>query len=84
MADMLEGSHLPLVSQFVFGNQTLLILSSLLLPTIAVTTLFWNNLRKSFYTLGIITLIALIHFAVVFEAFWTPIARLTQQLGEVP
>lgn len=82
MADMLEGKRLPALSQFVFGNETLLLVLSLLLPAIAIATLFWKNLRRSFYTLGIIILIALFHFAVVFEAFWAPLAGLTQQLGQ--
>jgi hypothetical protein len=82
LRDMLEGRRLPVVSQFVFSNETFLLILSLLLPAAAIATLFWKNLRKSFYALGIITLIALFHFAIVFDAFWTPLTTLTDQLGQ--
>jgi hypothetical protein len=81
MADMLEGSALPAVSKFAFGNEKLLLFLSLLLPAAALATLFWKNIRKSFYTLALITFLALIHFAVLFESLWSPLTRLTDQLG---
>lgn len=43
LASLLDGRQLPAVSHFVFGNETLLLILSLLLPITGIATLFWKT-----------------------------------------
>ena len=82
--DMLNGKALPNLTQFVFSSVTVLIVVSLLVPSVAIGTLFSNRVISSFYLLGALSLLVMAQFIVLFYAFSAPLSQIINSMQGTP
>ena len=82
--DMLNGKALPVLTEFVISGSTLLIVLSLLIPLVAIGTLFSSRLISSFYLLGVLALLIMIQFITLFYAFSAPLSQIVSSMQGVP
>ena len=79
--DMLGAHPLPGLTVFVIQMRAVFIAISLLMPTLAIGTLFWRNLIRYFHLLGCLALLAAIHFVTLYHALSAPLAMIIEQMG---
>ncbi len=70
--DMLVGKPLPEITTFVFDVRYILIITSLLVPLLAIGTLFSQRLAASFYLLGVLSLVATGQFILIYQGLSAP------------
>ena len=85
--DMLGGKSLPANTVLVIKFQSVLLVGSLLMPLVALGTLFSKRLIGSFYLLGGLCALVFFQFLILYHALSSPlyeIIRLMQGMENSP
>lgn len=61
-ADMLGGHPLPALTRFILGAAPLFVAVSMLVPILAIATLFLRGVLTSFYIIGVLGLVTIAQF----------------------
>lgn len=82
-SDMLgENERLPALSVFVLRAQPVLLVLSCCILVAAIALLFTRNITRSLYCLGVLTLISMVEYAVVWHAKASPLVRIIEKMQE--
>ena len=80
-ADMLgEDAQLPAITRFVFAARYGLLSLSCGIPIACIALLFTRNIAKSIYWIGILALVAVVQWVVVFSAMSEPVMEVITKM----
>jgi type II secretory pathway component PulF len=83
-ADMLsEDAQLPAITRFVFAARYGLLALSCGIPIACIALLFTRNIAKSIYWIGVLGLVAVVQWVVVFSAMSEPLIQIINKMQEV-
>lgn len=75
-ADMLAGSPLPALTQFVLSAKTGFVAVSILVPVVAISTLLLRSIVGSFYVIGILALVTIAQFITLYYGLMAPLGQI--------
>ena len=81
-ADMLGDRPLPTLTQFVLGARPLFVAVSVIVPIVAIATLFLRGLVGSFYIIGVFGLVAIAQFITLYHGLSAPIFEILRLMRE--
>jgi hypothetical protein len=82
--DMLGGKPLPTVTQWIIHFRLLILLISLLVPLIALATLFLSNLARAVTILGWLVIISFVQCLTIYQGLVAPFLDIMKALGGTP
>ena len=83
-ADMLGGKPLPALTQFVLGARPLFVAVSILVPIVAVATLFLRGIVGSFYIIGVLGFITIAQFITLYHGLSAPLSQIISGMNSGP
>jgi hypothetical protein len=83
-ADMLGGRPLPALTQFVLGARPFFVAVSVLVPIVAVATLFLRRVVSSFYIIGTLAFITIAQFATLYHGLSAPLTQIISGMSSTP
>jgi hypothetical protein len=81
-ADMLEGQALPLTTTMILQARHVLLFASWLVPVAAIWAIFMPLKPRSFYLIGIASLLIIVQSIVVCTGLSQPLFHLVHQMGD--
>ncbi len=82
--DMLGGKPLPALSQFVLGARSLFVAVSILIPIVAVATLFVRGVIGSFYIIGVLVFVTIAQFITLYHGLSAPLSQIISGMSSGP
>lgn len=79
--DMLGGKPLPSLTQFVLGARPQFIAVSILVPLVAVATLFLRGLIASFYIIGVLVFVTVVQCITIYHGLLAPLTQIIRAMG---
>ena len=83
-ADMLGGKPLPTLTQFVLSAQPVLVAVSVLVPVVAIATLFMRAVIRSFYIIGALGFVTIAQFIMLYHGLSAPLTQIISAMGATP
>lgn len=83
-ADMLDGRPLPALTRFVLGAAPLFVGVSVLVPIVAVATLFLRGVVRSFYIIGVLGFVTIAQFITLYHGLSAPLTQIISAMGSGP
>ena len=80
-ADMLGGRPIPALTRFVIGAAPLFVAVSFLVPVATVATLFLRGVVRSFYVIGALGLVTIVHFILLYHGLSAPLGQIISAMG---
>ena len=80
-SDMLNGKPLPLITEWVLSTAPMFAAFSIVVPIVAIATLFSRNFVRSFYILGGLAIFSVIQFVIVYQAMSLPLVEIIKSMG---
>jgi hypothetical protein len=85
LRDMLPGTALPWVTQFVMGHAGLLLLAAILLPALGIGLLvFSRGPGRGIVAATVVIVVLFVQWQIVVSAMQLPLTQLMSQIGEPP
>jgi hypothetical protein len=81
--DMLNGRPLPRVTEFILQTRGLFMASSMLVPGVAVGTLFSRKVVQSIYLLGALGFFTIGQSILIFQCLILPLTSMTMHMSSV-
>ncbi len=78
-----QDAQLPAITRFVFAARYGLFALSCGIPIACIALLFTRNIAKSIYWIGILALVAVVQWVVVFSAMSEPFIQIINKMQEV-
>jgi hypothetical protein len=70
-----ENEILPPLTRFILGARMPLLALSFSIPAASIALLFTRNIARSLYCLGVLALVSIIEWIVVYEAMFLPLTK---------
>ena len=70
-----ENEILPPLTRFILGVRMPLLALSFGIPAASIALLFTRNIARSLYCLGVLALVSIIEWIVVYEAMFLPLTK---------
>jgi hypothetical protein len=83
-ADMLGGKPLPGLSQFVLSARPLFVAVGVLVPIVALATLFLRSLVTSFYVIGVLGFVTIAQFITLYHGLSAPLTEIISGMSATP
>ena len=83
-ADMLGGRPLPALTRFVLGAAPLFVAISVLVPIVAVATLFLRGVVGSFYVIGVLGFVTIAQFITLYHGLSAPLSQIISGMSSDP
>ena len=80
-ADMLGGRPLPALTAFVIGARPLFVTVSILVPVVAIATLFLRGVVGSFYIIGVLGFVTIAQFITLYHSLSAPLTQIIRAMG---
>ncbi len=78
---MLGGRPLPVITVFILNAEAAFVTVSVLVPIIAMGTLFLRGLVCSFYIIGGLGLVTIVQFITLYEGLSAPFSTIVSAMG---
>jgi hypothetical protein len=79
--DMLGGKPLPSLTQFVLSARPLFVAVSILVPLVAVATLFLRGVIASFYIIGVLVCVTVVQCITIYHGLLAPLTQIIRAMG---
>lgn len=79
--DMLGGKPLPSLTQFVLSARPLFVAVSILVPLVAVATLFLRGLIASFYIIGVLVCVTVVQCITIYDGLVAPLTQIISAMS---
>ena len=80
-ADMLgESEALPALTLFVFWARHVFLTLSFCVPAACIAFLFTRNIARSLYSIGVLGLVSLLEYNVLWQAVYSPLFRIIEKM----
>ena len=82
--DMLGGKPLPALTVFVLGARPFFLGISILVPALAIATLFLRGVVRSFYVIGALGFVTIAQFITLYHALSAPLSQIISAMSGPP
>ncbi|MEP6669659.1 MAG: hypothetical protein ABJF10_10930 [Chthoniobacter sp.] len=82
--DMLGGRALPWLTVLILRGRLLFLGVSILVPTLAIGSLFNSQVVRSFYLIGGLGLLTVLQFVVLYHGLTAPLLEIIKAMGGNP
>ena len=79
--DMLGGKPLPRLTQFVLSARPLFVAVSILVPLVAVATLFLRGVTASFYIIGMLVCVTVVQCITIYHGLLAPLTQIISAMS---
>jgi hypothetical protein len=79
--DMLGGKPLPGLTQFVLSARPLFVAVSILVPLVAVATLFLRGVIASFYIIGVLVCVTVVQCITIYHGLLAPLTQIIRGMS---
>ena len=79
--DMLGGKPLPRLTQFVLSARPLFVAVSILVPLVAVATLFLRGVTASFYIIGVLVFVTVVQCITIYHGLLAPLTQIISAMS---
>ena len=78
---MLGGKPLPALTQFILSARPLFVAVSILVPIVAVATLFLRGIIGSFYVIGVLGFVTIAQFITLYHGLSVPLTQIISAMS---
>ena len=79
--DMLGGGHLPTITSFIVQAREVFLGISMLVPILAIGSLFDPRVVRSFYLIGGLGMLTVVQFVVLYHGLSAPLMEIIKAVG---
>ncbi|MCE9612139.1 MAG: hypothetical protein K8R23_18230 [Chthoniobacter sp.] len=83
-SDLLDKEQLPSLTLFVLGARPLFVAVSILVPIIALATLFLRGMVLSFYIIGALGFVTIAQFITLYHGLSAPLSQIISTMSSGP